>query len=391
MAAPFLPENRPPMRILITCTRLNVRAGTQMFVRDLARHLERLGHSVFGFGSNRADSEQLLEDDVIPFVTELEKLPFEPDIIHGQHHLDTMTALTWLPGVPALYHSHGAIWTECPPKHPRIHHYLAMSQTLAQRLSAESNIAPSDLTVFLNPVDLARFAVVRELPVRPARALFFNSRHEHGSDAVRAIREATTRCGIALEHIGPPFTPTVAAPEKVLPSYDIVFASGRSAIEALAAGCAVVVLGRTSCGDLVLPANFDHFRQVNFSIPVNSPPPSADRIEAELRRYAAPECALVSRRLRSEADMDPAVRQLVGIYERVIESHRDAKPDLAGEMLALARYLQKIVPLIKVTDAMLGQAWISATRAGSIEELCAKVTTLEQRLAELERARIPPG
>ncbi len=48
------PEHRLPMRILITCTRLNVRAGTQMFVRDLARHLQGLGHSVFAFGSNRA-------------------------------------------------------------------------------------------------------------------------------------------------------------------------------------------------------------------------------------------------------------------------------------------------------------------------------------------------
>jgi hypothetical protein len=98
--------------------------------------------------------------------------------------------------------------------------------------------------------------------------------------------------------VGAPFGRTTSEPENLLPEYDVVFASGRSAIEALACGCAVVVLGRTSCGELVRLENFASLRDRNFSIPVNSPPPSPDRIVAALERFSAEECGVVSARLR---------------------------------------------------------------------------------------------
>ncbi len=78
------------------------------------------------------------------------------------------------------------------------------------------------------------------------------------------------------------------------------------------------------------------------------------------------------------------MQRLLGIYSAVIQRHRDQPDDLAGEMRSLARYLQRIVPLIKVTDAMLGQYWNSPTRAGSFEELRA-------RIAMVERERHQPG
>ncbi len=133
-----------------------------MFVRDLARALQARGHVVFAYSSDLGEGERLLESDVLGVSTDLEKLPFQPDIIHAQHHLDAMTALTALPGVPALYHCHGAVWREAVPKHPRIYHYLAMSRTLAERIMVESNIAADDITLWWNTVDTARFRTVRE-------------------------------------------------------------------------------------------------------------------------------------------------------------------------------------------------------------------------------------
>src|SRR4030095_9893124 len=102
------------MRILITNHSLDERGGVQTAVRTLARGLERLGHSVMAFGSDLHEGARLTQNDVIPVATDLEGLAFAPDIIHAQHHLDGMTALTALPGVPAIFHCHGATWRGTP-------------------------------------------------------------------------------------------------------------------------------------------------------------------------------------------------------------------------------------------------------------------------------------
>lgn len=368
------------MKILITSNNLEGRGGTESFVRTLARGLESLGHSVMAYSSDPGQGERLLENDVVPVATDVENLPFLPDVIHAQHHLDTMTALTALPGVPAIYHSHGAVWRGCVVQHPRIYRYLAMSQTFAQRLVVESNISPDDIEVFLNGVELTRFTQVRNLPARPKRALFFNSRHGAESETLSAIREATSRNGLELDCIGFPFERLINEPEKVLPTYDIVFASGLSAIEALASGCAVVVLGRTSCGPMVQSENFDSLRETNFSIAANSPPPSVEKIEGELRRYSPQSSALVTARLREEADFSKSVSRLLEIYQHAIEQHRTRPPDPRAESLATSRYLRHIVPLIKMTDNMMGKNWSSASRASSFDELSARVALLEKEL-----------
>ncbi len=368
------------MKILITNNSLANRGGAQTCVRNLARALESMGHSVLAYSCDPSQHERLLENDVVPVATDLETLPFLPDVIHGQHHLNTMSAVTALAGVPAIYHCHGATWQDCVVKHPRIYHYLAISRTMAERIMAESNIPHSDITVLLNGVDLARFRHVRTLPPRPARALLFNSRYRPESDTVSAIREASERAGLELDLVGYYFGRKTDQPEKLLPEYDVVFASGLSAIEALASGCAVVVLGRTSCGEMVLPENFDRLRQVNFSIATNSPPPSAERIGSELRRFSAEDCALVTARLRREADFQDSARKLVEIYEQVIERHRNSRQDLPAEAVATSRYLRKIAPLIKATDNVLGKKWSSHDPADSFDELSARVALVEQEL-----------
>jgi hypothetical protein len=372
------------VKILITSTGLEGRGGTESFVRCLARNLESLGHSVMAYGSDPRQHERFLEIDVVPVATDLENLPFTPDVIHAQHHLDTMTALTALPGVPAIYHSHGAVWRGCIVKHPRIYRYLTMSRTSARRIAIESNIPENEIEVVLNGVELTRFAKVRTLPAQPARALFYNSRHDRDSETVAAISEAASKRGLHLDFVGYSFGGLKAEPETFLIDYDIVFASGVSAIEALASGCAVIVLGRTSCGEMVQPENFDHLRGVNFSIANNSPPPSVEKIEAELRNYSSERSAKVTERLRDEADFRKLVTRLVEIYTEAIEKNRTQTPDMKAESLATSQYLRRIVPLIKTTDNMLGRNWSSASRATSLEELSARVALLEDELKKKE-------
>lgn len=334
------------MNILITNSCLATLGGSESFVRDLGCTLKNLGHTVMAYSHNPGDARRLSELTMVESTDNLRELKFRPDVIHAQHHLDAMAAIMALPGVPALYHCHGGVWRETPPRHPRIYHYLAMSRTLAERISIEANIPPANISVWLNTVDIQRFTTVRQLPTRPARALFYNKIHHSGSPTVAAIREATSKLGLSLDFIGRKFGPLVSNPETVLPNYDIVFASGRSAIDALACGCAVVVLGRTSCGEMVVPENYDRIRGVNFSIAVNSAPATAEKIETQLRRYDATDCAQISQRLRGEADARLSGPKLMRIYEDVIATHLTTPADLPEEMRAAARYLRQMTPLI---------------------------------------------
>jgi hypothetical protein len=190
---------------------------------------------------------------------------------------------------------------------------------------------------------------------------------------------------VALDFAGERLGARITKPEQVLPDYDVVFASGISAIEAMACGCAVVILGRTSCGELVASHNFDRFRRVNFSIAVNSPPPSAANIALELERFSAEDAASVCARVRQEADFEQSVDTLVGLYAQVIEHHRTVASNPHEELLAAARYLRHIVPLIKMTDSMLDENWAWPTRAETFEDLRAQVVRLGQRIEKARR------
>jgi hypothetical protein len=308
------------------------------------------------FSTILPDGGRDFADDGVPMTSFIESMPFTPDIIHGQHHPDTMTAVMGLPGAPAIYHCHGALWRHPPPRHPRIYRYVAVSPTLAARLAIEANIEESDIEVVLNTVDPRRFNRVRPLPTGPARVLVYNRYLGPGSPTGRMIAEAVSTCGYSLDFIGAAAGKRIENPEEILPEYDIVFASGVSAIDALACGCAVIVVGRQSCGALVSRENFDCFRQANFSLPVNSPPTSTAAITGELRRYRSHECSAVAARLRQEADCEAAVERFESMYENCIAEHRSADGDPRAEQLAAARYLRILSPVILQFDERASRA-----------------------------------
>ena len=97
------------MRILFTNNTLKWRGGTESYVLDVARRLQALGHMPMAYSPELGVTAEALRTAGIPVVDDLTRLPFQPDIIHGQHHLETMTALLCLPGVPAVYFCHGAL------------------------------------------------------------------------------------------------------------------------------------------------------------------------------------------------------------------------------------------------------------------------------------------
>ncbi len=313
-------------------------------MRDLARALQGRGHLVFGFSSDPGQRERLLERDLIAVATALEHLPFRPDVIHAQHHLDAMTALTALPDVPCLYHEHGGPGQEVPPVHPRIYRYLAASHPLAKGMQAHLGANAAEVTPWLHPVDSARFQKVRNLPPNPARALFINAHFPETGKSVPLLRETAERCGLALDLAGREFGCGSEEAEEILPQYDVVIASGQMAAEAVACGCAVITYGPAGFGEMVGTENYERLRKENFTPGASATPTPFDQLELLLRAYQAPAGRPLAESIRADGDLPRAVDQLLEIYQQVISRHAQTKPNPRAEMNATARYLRHLAP-----------------------------------------------
>ena len=190
------------LRILIINNSLAMRAGSELYVRDLATALLARGHTPIAYSTELGDVARELRAATVPVIDDLEALGAAPDLIHGQHHLETMTAILRFPGVPAIYVCHGwAPWQEAPPRSPRILRYVAVDHACRDRLVFEHGISEERVRVLFNFVDLERFAPRAPLPARPTRALVFSNAASERTH-VGVLREACARAGIALDVVG---------------------------------------------------------------------------------------------------------------------------------------------------------------------------------------------
>lgn len=326
------------MRILLTNTSLVERGGTELYIRDLALALLRRGHQPLVYSPRLGAVAAEIRAATVPVVDRLEALGAPPDLIHGQHHLETMTALLHFPQVPAVFFSHGwQPWQEAPPRFPRIRHYVAVSEAIRDCLVYEYAIPPTQVTRIPNFVDLEKFHLRSELVTSPRRALAFSNALD--TEYLAAVKVACDRHHLILDTAGTSTENVTVAPETLLLNYDLVFAQGRSALEALATGAAVIVAGPAGVAALATSENLELFRRLNFGLRALRQPCTADVLSAEISRYDATDVAKVSQKLRATAGLDQAVTQIMAVYEQVLENWSPSCVDLVAEQQATAAYL----------------------------------------------------
>ncbi len=331
----------PGLRVLITNTTLASLTGSETYVRDLALGLLRKGHTPIVYSPELGPIAQELRKATVPVVDNLDAVAMVPDVIHGNHNADLMTALLHFPSVPAVFFCHS--WTEwlaSPPFHPRIKMYVAVDDTCRDRLQCEHGIAAEHLCVFLNAIDLERFKPRGPLPDRPRRALVFsNNANEHSHLGV--VREACDKAGIELNVIGSGVNASTSKPELVLEKYDLVFAKARCALESLAVGAAVILCDVSGSGPLVTTAELEELRRLNFGIRTLREKLNVDLLLREIERFDPHDAAEVSRRVRATAGLDTFIESVLGLYFEIIAEHtRAPAPDPLAESRAAAAYLR---------------------------------------------------
>lgn len=331
------------LRILITNHFLRGRTGSELYVCELATNLLRRGHTPIVYSPQLGHTARELRNATVPVVDNLDAIGSAPDVIHGQHHVETMSALLRFPNTPAVFFCHGWFpWEETPPKHPRILRYVAVDDTCLDRLVSESGIPEECVSVILNSVDLEQFLPRAPLPAKPERALVFSNEAKE-STHLGAVREACRRKGLTLDVVGAYAGNVAARPQDVLGQYDIVFAKARCALEAMAVGSAVVLCDFLGVGPMVTSTELDRLRRLNFGVRTLRGKIDADVLEKQIALYDPSDAAKVSQRIRDTAGREAAIDQIVAVYREVVgEFESGGARDHDAEARAEAAYLRDL-------------------------------------------------
>ncbi|NMJ40770.1 glycosyltransferase family 4 protein [Roseomonas sp. JC162] len=324
------------LRILLTNLVLAGRSGTEIFVEQLAEWFRQRGHTPIVYAPLIGPLGEAMRSRGHHVFDRIAAIEVPPDVIHGHHAGPTMTALAAFPSAPAIFVSHSVeAEFDRPPDHPGIRRYFAVSSLVAPRWSSPT-IPGSRIERLYNAVDLDRFARRPPLPAAPRRAVLVA---KHGSHAAM-VREACAGAGLELEEVGP----ATGRVSDDLPSLyrdaDIVFASGRSALEAAATGCAVVLTEGRGLHGTIRPEDVDRVIDYNWGIHLLARRASVRSLAAAIAAYDPAGAAEVARRVRRRCGLDSQGERLLGIYADI----RAAAAPNAGHGQAIASFLESHVP-----------------------------------------------
>jgi hypothetical protein len=322
------------MRILMTQRALEHWGGSEFVTIEVARELRARGHDVAVFSPRIGRPANLLAPLGICVRSKLSDIPWEPEI------------------------------------HPRVLRYLVMCEWMAPRLGPEIGVSVDRVAVVPNFVNTSRFSEVRKAPEAPARALLFGGAGLDPAE-MQHLEAICAHCGISLDRIGYTHGNPRENPEIFLQSYDLVFAIGKCAIEAMACGCAVIPLVPGLAGHLITPDNYEQWSFSNFSPRhfTAGTTLSAEWLKAELKQYSACKVAAVTEKVRATRSLLTTVDMLESIYKAAVAKYRsEVQPKAAREF---ADYLEK---LSLEADTL----WL---RSEALEPLQKQLGTFEQREA----------
>jgi hypothetical protein len=325
------------LRVLITNLFVANFSGSETVVELLADALRRAGHAPMIFAPTLGPQAERMQARGHIVVDRLALLPQRPDVMHLQHITPALMALVAFPDVPAVFTCHSAtIELEAPRRHPQIRRYVAVDD-FCRALCLKRDISEDRLSVILNAVDLRRFNARPPLPPKPKAALMLTKTFEQQ----HLVRSACAKAGLTLDELGPATGDMSDQLEKILPRYDIVFATARMALEAAVVGCAVVVADGRGFAGMLRTGNLNAWRRLNFGVSLLTAPVTAAALDAAIAAYDADDAAEVCRSLRAEASADDYAAAYLQLYAQAIGE--TAVQD-SSQAAATAAWLEDLLP-----------------------------------------------
>lgn len=253
------------LRIALSNHGLRNRGGSELWTADIADFLVRHGAEIIVYAPVLQDVAKSITATtgapVTSSVTDVQA--FSPDILHVQH----FSAVK--PLVDALRSSPTKVVNMCHGLLPRLElpqpdaqNYCTVSLAIKTMVCLMTGAPWQSVPVLPNFFDERRY-LGEHREKRQRRALLFSRRATPRQ--IATLRDLFARAGLALDFAG--MKGEVEHPEDILPRYEVVLAVGRSAVEALASGCRVILWDQGVIGPAVTASNFWQCVALNFALP----------------------------------------------------------------------------------------------------------------------------
>jgi hypothetical protein len=354
---------------------LSERAGSESYLETVAAELRRLGHTVVFFSTRPGEMADRLRRQQYDVRTELAEVPTDVDVIHGQH-LDTVGLVrTRLPRTPLVFVTHSwAISLEDPLAELGASAFVALNDVTQRRLAAHEATRGREVLRLTQPVTIS-FADGARIPLGPVprRAVAVSRRMRYLPPRLAA---ACAAAGIEFDWLGGQDRQSADAREEMR-THDIVFAVGRTALEAMALGRAVFVVDDTSQGDWIGAATHRWLEADGFTgFGATDPPePLASALASYDPGLGQEARALV---VQHHAAQNHAAA-LVALYLRVADSPVAATPAPGLELLAAERF--------ELEARAVRAEWRLAEESRRVAELATELARVSHRRDQLRRQR----
>ena len=333
-------------RVLLVTIILTGRTGTEVVCCETARGLRKRNHDVVIYTQQDGPTADQLRAEGFQVTTDLASLTLVPDVIQANQTYPLLEAIGRFPATPAISICHDSTtWYNEPVDLPLIRH-LAVDLACRDRITSRFAHLAERVEILHNAVNLDAFRPRPPLPQRPKRALIL-AKHPSYLEAVCA---ACSQRGLDVDAIGPAVGKVVDDLPACFHNYDLVFASARSAIEALAAGCAVIVVDSRGVAGLVTRDAVSSWRENNFGRRLFSRPASTEVIAGEINRYDAEDAQLVSRFIRENSSLDGYLDRLEGIHREVIAEGAAKPVDRDALLAGMSRSFRRVEAAWRVAN-----------------------------------------
>jgi glycosyltransferase involved in cell wall biosynthesis len=303
------------MQILLTNSVLSGRSGTEIVVAQLADELRRRGHRTLLYSPRIGQLGLQLQRAGHQVFERIADIRTTPDIIHAHHLGPALAAFTAFPATPAVFLSHSVESEfDAMPRHPSMVRYMAVSDHIRPQ-RAKSWLPAEQIYLLRNAVDLRLFPDGRRLPTRPMTALAVVKYRE----GIEMIRLFCGRVGIRMDIIGDGVGAITDDLPARLRGADLVFATGRSALEALAAGCSVILTDGGRFGGLIGPDRIEALLNHNLGVYALPEVLTEAALHEALQRYDKDDAASVTAYVRQVSSLTRQADDLLKIYEIAVE------------------------------------------------------------------------
>jgi hypothetical protein len=342
-------------KLLITCPSLSDRTGLEVFVCEISEALAQRKWDVTVYAPTQGQLAQELRTRGVSVISDI-RAAKKPDIIHGTFYFETLIACDAFPDTPMVFQTHAAlIWMALPPKSPSLRAVMSVDDACTWSIRS-TGIDALDIVMTLNFADTEKFAPRSPLPTAPRKALVFSNYAQPGAYP-EILKRRCAAFGIEVDIAGSGVGAATTEPQVLLREYDLVFAKGRCAIEAIAVGCAVIPCDVRGMAALVSTSNFDELRRRNFGWSTHTTPHDSEFLDEQIRAYDPADVALVQARMRAEGSMHTAIDQLEDVYRGVLSagpaspiySREDLVKDVRARLTRAAAEAGRYAPLGRAT------------------------------------------